>query len=351
MKPYRLTIFPSLDALPESAATLLDRVGDRHLFTSRLWFETFIAAGLAADTAPLLLALSDSDGNARALLPCQRLGADRGAGGADVASLTNFYSCDFRPLVADGADPLETAHALGQCIAQHFKADAVIRFDSLNPSLPAVCGFLDGLTTPGRARLTYDHFGGWTENVRDMTFDAYLGQRNGALREVLRRKGNRLNRANGSFEIIENGDIDAALAEYDAVYAQSWKTAEPWPSFQPTLIRALAQKGWLRLAVCRLDGLPIAVQLWTVVDGHATVLKLAHVSACDGYSPGSLLTGFAIRAIMERDSIHTLDFGRGDDDYKRAWTGRRTQYVGVLSASVVRRPLLVARHWLSRLRR
>ena len=50
-----------------------------------------------------------------------------------------------------------------------------------------------------------------------------------------------------------------------------------------------------------------------VVAGTATVLKLAHDKAFDRASPGTVLTGFAIRTLMENDGIGMLDFGRGDD--------------------------------------
>ena len=61
---------------------------------------------------------------------------------------------------------------------------------------------------------------------------------------------------------------------------------------------------------------------------------------------GIVVCSFAIRALMERDPVDTLDFGRGDDPYKRGWTTRRTLHIGVQSVRVARRPILVARHVL-----
>jgi CelD/BcsL family acetyltransferase involved in cellulose biosynthesis len=54
---------------------------------------------------------------------------------------------------------------------------------------------------------------------------------------------------------------------------------------------------------------------------------------------------------MARDGVDRLDFGRGDDDYKRAWTSERTPHIGVLWVGVARRPLLIARHLAGDLKR
>jgi CelD/BcsL family acetyltransferase involved in cellulose biosynthesis len=114
-------------------------------------------------------------------------------------------------------------------------------------------------------------------------------------------------------------------------------------------MQRLAEAGWLRLALCHLEGRPIAAQLWAVAGNEATVLKLAHDQAFDRWSPGTVLTAFAIRRIMEEGGIATLDFGRGDDPYKAQWTSVRTQHVGILWTSITRRPATVARHALGRL--
>ena len=75
-----------------------------------------------------------------------------------------------------------------------------------------------------------------------------------------------------------------------------------------------------------------------VAGGTATVLKLAHDEAARARSPGTVLTALMIRALLERDGVAELDFGRGDDAYKSLWAGRRRQRIGVLLVNP-RRPL------------
>ncbi len=340
-----LRAYSSIEALPADAAALFAP----DLFASRPWFETFLSAALSPGAAPRFFVLADGD-RALAMLPCQTLTEDTGVGDPTVAGLTNFYSCDYRPLIAPGIDADATAFALGRALAAHLTKEAVVRFDSLDATLPTLAPFLDGLSRPGRTLLRYAHFARWSEDVASMSFDDYLGARDGALREVIRRKGARLARANAAFKIVPDAEIDRGIAAYEAVYARSWKQAEPFPDFQPVLMRRLAAAGWLRLALCYIDGEPIAAQLWAVTDGRATVLKLAHDTKFDNYSPGTVLTAFAIRTLIERDKIAALDFGRGDDAYKRAWTTQRTPHIGVLWTSIWRRPVMVLRHEIGNFR-
>jgi hypothetical protein len=338
-----LDCYTSLQALPPSARALLDGPGREDLFTSAPWLESFTEAGMAQNAEPALVVLSDAGGQTQAILPCQRFPMpDSGPGHPSIASLTSFYSCDFRPIIPPGLDLPEVAFALGREIARVLRREPVVRFDSLDETHPSTGPFLKGLASSGRASLRYDHFGRWHEDLGSGGIDAYLAARDGALREIIRRKGARLLR-DGAVMVIEN-DTARGIADYESVYAASWKEPEPFPAFQPALMRRLAAAGWLRLAILRLGDRPIAAQLWAVVNRRATVLKLAHDSAFDRYSPGTILTAFAIRTLIEQDGITGLDFGRGDDPYKRAWTSKRTQHIGVLSVDIMRRPLLVARH-------
>ena len=335
-----MTVLDSFPTLPASADSLFASVGREALFTSKPWYQAFLAAGLQPDAKPVFLVLNGTNGP-RAVLPCERTAR----GDPSVSSLTSFYSCDFRPLIAPGDN---AAFDLGWAVAEHLADTAVFGFDSLDSTWPGLTPFLDGLARPGRMLLRYAHFGRWWEDLQGRTFDQYLAARDGALREVVRRKTGRLERDGATFTMIGPASapakVEAGIADYETIYAASWKEAEPFPAFQPTLMRKLAEAGWLRLALCHQSGRPIAAQLWVVVGGAATVLKLAHDREFDKQSPGTVLTAFAIRTVMEQDHIGRLDFGRGDDPYKRGWATRRTPHIGVQSVRVARRPMLIARH-------
>jgi CelD/BcsL family acetyltransferase involved in cellulose biosynthesis len=76
----------------------------------------------------------------------------------------------------------------------------------------------------------------------------------------------------------------------------------------------------------------VAAQYWVVGGGQAALLKLAHAEDQRAASPGTALTAIMIRRLLEGDGVRELDFGRGDDPYKRLWVGHRRQRIGVLLA-------------------
>jgi Acetyltransferase (GNAT) domain len=341
----QLTRCQTIGDMPLAAQALLDGPGSEQLFTSRLWLETFVSAGLPKGTEPVFLILGN-DPSPQAILPCQH----HADGAASITGLTSFYSCDFKPIVGTDADRAAIAHIVGVAVSETFRDEAVIGFDSLDSTQPDTTQFIAGLARPGRALLRYAHFGHWWEDVTGKSFTDYMAERGGALREVIRRKGAKLAREGATLTMIGPGadaaQLERGITDYETVYAASWKEREAFPEFQPTLMRNLAAAGWLRLALCHIDGKPIATQLWVLVNGTATVLKLAHDQAFDRLSPGSILTHFAIGRLMEHETVRKLDFGRGDDPYKSGWTTNRSQHIGVLSVSVVRRPGIIVRHAL-----
>ena len=71
--------------------------------------------------------------------------------------------------------------------------------------------------------------------------------------------------------------MPAAWADYEAVYAASWKPEEGSPAFLRALAEQEGAAGTLRLGIARRGGRPVAAQLWTVESGVATIHKLAYV--------------------------------------------------------------------------
>jgi CelD/BcsL family acetyltransferase involved in cellulose biosynthesis len=147
--------------------------------------------------------------------------------------------------------------------------------------------------------------------------------------------------------------LEAALAGYQRVYAQSWKPPEPCPGFIPGLVALAAERGWLRLGVLWLNGEPLAAQLWLTGGGKANIYKLAYAKGMEKFSAGSVLTQALMQHAMDVDRVTEVDYLSGDDAYKADWMALRRERVG-LEAFDLRRPaglLAAARHVASSLRK
>ncbi len=316
-----LAVHAALAALPDAAARLFaDPAED--FFASRLWFSILIAHGLPAERTPLF-AVCSAGGTPFAVLPL----AGR-AGASGLGSLTDPYTCEYRPLFAPGAAPAMAGALIGRLL----RGPAPARLDALAAEAPGLDAFVAGLRDAGLAVLRFDHFGNWHEKVAGRSFAEYLAARPGALRTTIRRKARRGEAAQG-FSLIGGGaDLADGIAAFASVYARSWKEPEPFPGFQSALMRAAAASGLLRLGVLRLGGAVAAAQLWIVVGGRAMLLKLAHDESLAAASPGTVLTALMIERLLGQERILELDFGRGDDPYKRLWATGRRQRIGLVLA-------------------
>jgi hypothetical protein len=255
----------------------------------------------------------------------------RSGRGGEWESLTTPYSCLYRPVCRDAGVAAAFARLCRRRVA-------VTRLDALPAEWDGLPMLLAGARAAGLVALRFDHFGNWYEDVGGLDWDSYLRQRPGALRETIRRRLRRAEKLpDASFLLLtEPGEMDRAVACFEAVYACSWKEAEPFPTFNAALMRGMAALGRLRFGAWLIGDTPVAVQIWVIEDGLATVLKLAHDEAFKSHSPGTVLTAMMIRRLLDHDAVNTLDFGRGDDGYKKDWAGRRRQRIGVLLVDPLR---------------
>ena len=136
---------------------------------------------------------------------------------------------------------------------------------------------------------------------------------------------------------MHRGLDDKVWAEYEAVYAQSWKPAEVSPEFLRDFARAESAAGRLRLGIAREDGRAIAAQLWTVEGSTAFIHKLAHLGEASARSPGTLLSAALFAHVIDTDKVDLVDFGTGDQSYKADWMDCRRERVGLLAFD--------QRHW------
>ena len=340
-----------LALLPGDVAALFapdaDGGGRDGFYATAAWYRTILATALPEGAEPCL-AWVTLEGKAALLLPLQR-----GSDGA-LTSLTTPYSCLYRPLFAVGMDA-DAGRRGGLALARFCRSAASLRLEALAEDDAGVAALCAGLRAAGLRVLRFDHFGNWYEDVAGLDWAAYLASRDGATRTTIRRRAAQVARDPAiRIELFRTPEqAEAGIAAFEDVYARSWKQPEPYPQFNAALMRMAARQGMLRLVVMWRQAQPIAVQYWVVTGGRASVLKLAHDEAFKPLSPGTVLTAWMIRHLLDDERVDELDFGRGDDPYKQAWTRQRRQRIGLLVVNPWRVSglALLLRHGLGQIRR
>lgn len=257
------------------------------------WLAMLADACLDADKTRVSVAC---DGTRVAALPWQ-------IGDAGVEALANWYNFFVRPLgdpalLAEIARTLPLGRAL---LAPLPQADATALAAAMRRA-----GWIV-LAQPCDA----NHF----LPVRGRSFAEYWAGRPGALRETVRRKSRKGEVTLRIADTFSCADWDA----YEAIYRLSWKPGEGSPAFLRQWAQAEGAAGRLRLGMAEIAGQPVAAQFWTVEGGTAFIHKLAHDERFRKQSPGTLLTAALFAHVIDTDRVAEVDFGTGDDPYKRDW--------------------------------
>ena len=339
--------------LPADVIALFDAAGETSFCLTRAWFERFAARFLEPGERLSLLAIEGGadDGKPGALMVGRHRDRDRLAyGGRSFTSLDNLYSLAYAPLFDPSCAPTAVLAPLITELRGRSPAYDLLRFQPLDPRHPGFEALRVCLRESGYTVQTYRQFDVWYEATAGLEFADYLKARPAILRNTIRRKRRSLERAGQlRFRLITGAPgLDGAIADYERVYGAGWKAPEPEAAaaFIRDLVRALAAAGARRLGTLELDGAPIAAQIWILWHGVATLYKLAHDQSLGRYSPGTVLTAMMIERLLDRDRAREIDFGPGDDPYKRAWTSRMREMQGILAFNrmTLRGRLGIARH-------
>jgi len=313
-----------------------------HFFISPSWIGNFIETCLDPEDELFFLSVERDCGSPLCILPgVKRATPQRLRWGKEVASLTNYYSTWFAPLIAADITPETACSLLVESLLVHGRRADLIDINTLEGDTPLFRQLQRNLARAGFVTRPYFHFGNWFEVVDGLSFEDFMARRPGRLRSTVRRKRNRLSRSGGdaTFRIYQApGEATEAINQYETVYAASWKPPEPHPKFMPGVIHRAAEAGVLRLGVCFAGSRPVAAQVWITHRRRATIFKLAHDERFKDLSAGTLLTAHMVRHALEIDRVAEIDFGRGDDAYKRDWLSGRRERQGI-AAYNPRRPV------------
>ena len=315
----KFACYSAWDQLPVSANALFEQAAKDNIFFSRPWFES-LAADALDDDHTLLLACVVNGAKVMAILPLMR-----SAGNAKTLySLKHGYTPLYSLLLAD--DDREQVLA---CLAQALNqlpvnglllepvADDDTKLKSLQRSLEST-GF--------RCEYRFRHYN-WIYRLQGKSYDEYLAERPARLRNTISRKQRKLEREHG-FEIrlFVGDEAPGAMADYTAVFNASWKQNEfSNVAFMNRIVESFSRVGWSRLAILYVKEQPVAAQLWFVHHRKASIFRLAYDENWRQYSPGSILTSFLMKYVIDTDKVEEIDFLTGNDAYKQDWMSERRE--------------------------
>jgi Acetyltransferase (GNAT) domain len=291
-----IALFDDLEAVAAAAGGALDRAAQPSLFDRLAWFR------LIRDHCPppgrLLAARA---GDAWLFLAEE---------GREARAYTAWYSLRFNAVGALRGDAMTSLAA-----ALRERGLARIELAPVEDPAPLRAAFREA----GWRVFVGEKTGNWRIDTSGLDFEAYWAARPAQLRNTAKRRGKS---AGLEIEIYDRFDA-GAWAEYEAVYRASWKPEEGSFPFLRALAEQEGAAGTLRLGIARKDGRPVAVQLWLVENGEATIHKLAYAEHAKAMSPGTLLGMAMFRRAIDADRVKAIDYGTGDDGYKKDWMAER----------------------------
>ena len=295
-----IALFDDLDAVAADAAGALDRDAQPSLFSRLEWFR------LIHDHCPprgTLAVLRARDGARNAWLFLTVEGRTAGA-------YTAWYSLRFDAQGSRDGDVMTS-------LAGAVRASGIARVALAPVANPGP--LRRAFKRAGWLVFSIPRTGNWRIATEGMDFEAYWAARPAQLRNTAKRRGKT---AGLDIELYDRFDA-RAWADYESVYRASWKPEEGSFPFLRALAEQEGAAGTLRMGVARKNGRPVAVQLWLIENGEAVIHKLAYAEEAKAMSPGTLLGMAMFRRALDTDRVRLIDYGTGDDAYKKDWMAER----------------------------
>ena len=230
-------------------------------------------------------------------------------------ALTNWYTFRFRPVFSEGANREALLTALASDLAERCRRVTLSGVPDEDGSATAIQrAFEQAGWAVSRETCDTNH----VLPVAGRSYEEYQASLPGKLRTTLKRKTRKV-----ATRVLTHFDA-GVWQDYEDIYAESWKPEEGSPAFLRAFAESEGAAGRLRLAVAHAadgnyDGKAIAAQMWTVEGETAWIHKLAHREEAKPLSPGSVLSAALFRHVIDEDKVDLIDFGTGDDPYKRDW--------------------------------
>lgn len=339
--------YTSFRSLPLSFRNFLESAGQRNFFASVPWFKTMIeTASPEGDEISIYVAEQSREPTAALIL---RKRQDAGALRSRMllSPSHGMYTSLYGPILNE-KEGLSGLREIVAFIARENPPFDMLRFDSLDRGSSAFDELVDSFRANGMLVQPFFNFHNWQEDVDGLSIDRYLAERSSQTRYLINRHVRRIEKSGrGRFEMVTGGPrLFSAMIDYELIDLQSWKSVEPYPSFIPKMVQAAAEAGVLRLGLLYVDSEPAAAQIWIVCGERATIFRLHYANKFAKLAVGTALTFEMFRCVLGHDRVKVIDFGRGDDDYKRKWLKDCHERWGLLvfNPRTIRGCVIAARH-------
>lgn len=306
--------------LPASIDALFEHCRGESMFFSREWFEALYTTTFEDDQSLLLACVMD-EGCVLALLPL--IGANE-----DKKSFSHNYTALYSLLLLEDK-PVKTLACLAEGLSQmsvHSLRLSPVAEDDSN-----ILALQKALKLFGYEYHQDFFFYNWIHRTQRQPFDEYMAERPAQLRNTIARKQRKLEREHEyTIRLFMGDEVKQGLVDYHSAYSASWKAYEQHTTLLDAVAIKLSVPNWTRLAVLYINGKPAAAQLWFVVEGKASIFRLAYDEEWKRYSTGSILTAYLMQYVMDIDKVEEIDFLTGNEAYKSDWMSDRRQRCRVL---------------------
>lgn len=307
--------YKHLRELPASVDALFEHCSKTSMFLSREWFETLYATAFESGQT-LALCSVIHEGQVLALLPLVEAN-EQGE------SFCHRYTALYSVLLAE-----EEQSEVLACLAEGLSQKPVhsLRLSPIAEDDENLRSLRKVLSTYGYEYHQHFFFYNWIHRTEGQTYDDYMANRPAWLRNTIARKQRKLAREQTyTIQMFKGKEVEQGLQDYHAAYSASWKAYEQYVDLLDATAINLSVPDWTRLAVLYIDGKAAAAQLWFVVQGKASIFRLAYDEEWKQYSTGSILTAYLMRYVMEVDQVEEIDFLTGNEAYKQDWMSQRRQ--------------------------
>ncbi len=319
-------VFRHPDQFSLDVRQLFERAAQEDFQFGVPWYENLVNS-VYPDHSGVHIYVLRRSGNPIAALPIL---ATRTILGWQLESLSNYYTSLYAPAIAPEAKDSDLALLIKAVLDAHSPA-ASLRFSPIDSDSKAYYRLQNALKANGLFPFGFFCFSNWYLIVTG-NWSTYLLSRTGTLRSTIKRMSKKLLADGGKIELVLGGTaLKGGIEAFEQVYAESWKKPEPYPKFIPGLMQMCAVQGALRLGLAKLNGQPIAAQLWIVANGKAYIYKVAYDEKFKIYTPGTLLTAMLMQHVLDSDQVKEVDFLTGDDPYKKSWMSHRRERWGIIA--------------------